>query len=454
MARKKLILLASDRMDNNKKPGRNEDTLIRMSAAARKFMNFGDKAVEIYPTNIAAANKGTRAQVLNIFHAFKPDVTDLKRMVSKGELTPEEIARVGFVTTKTFNRINGTNRKPKFNKNVWIADKISKTVIGSDPEFLLFHPDEDRVINATNVLSHTGKVANDGAMAELRPDPSVKPEDHVKNITKLLRGDKAIKNIEPYRWIAACYHRDKYRDYPVGGHIHIGTPSEIASLNEKTKEAFFIVMNKIMDELLAIPLTKLDGADNGHRRRANCQVCPTGHHGYGFFGEMRMPHGRLEHRTLSGMWLVHPSVAKAVLGTARAIIDEVFKLVSNKDFNSKYMCLYAKDGESGKNYRIIKHMFKRNFDGWKNVPLAQDVGCTTSSNRMIDILNSSNPSYVNAAYLKKWLSKMKGFSTYKKNSKYIRGLYEILKISTKNFNSYDRNMKRNWLSNRKFMVDL
>jgi hypothetical protein len=99
-------------------------------------------------------------------------------------------------------------------------------------------------------------------------------------------------------------------------------------------------------------------------------------------------------------------------------------------------------------------MYKGNFDGWKNVPLAKDVGCITSSDRMIDILNSSSPSYVSLAYLKKWLSKMKGFSTYKKNGKYIRGLYEILKISTKNLNSYDKEMKKNWLNNKKFMVDL
>jgi len=453
MARKKLILLASDRMDSNKKPDRNEDNLIRMSAAARKFMNFSDKAVEIYPTNITAANRGIRSQVLNIFHAFKPDVTDLKRMMRNGELTPEEAVRVGFVTTRTFNKINGTNKKPKLNKNVWIADELSETVIGSDPEFLLFDNDENRVVRANSILSHSGKVASDGAMAELRPDPSVLPEEHVKNIVKLLRSDKAIKEIRPYRWMAACYHRDEIRDYPVGGHIHIGMPARIASLDRKTKEAFFIVMNKILDELLAIPLIKLDGAEHGRRRRTNCKICTTGHHGYGFFGEMRIPNGRLEHRTLSGMWLMHPSVAKAVFGTARAIIDEIFKLVSSRNFSSKYMCLYAKDDESG-NDRIIKHMYKRDFNGWKNVPLAKDIGCTTSSDKMIEILNNSNTSYVNSSYLKKWFSRLKSFSTYKDNSKYIRGLYEILKISAKDLNSYDKEMKKNWLDKKKFMVDL
>jgi len=453
MARQKLILVASESMDSNKKPDRDENSLVRMSSIVRKNMNFNEDSVELCPAGASSENQAIRARMLKIFKAFSADIKMAKKMVDAGELTKAELKRVGFVTTKTLNAINGGGGRKK-NKNIWVSNSIKNTVLGSDPEFLLFDRETENVIRAYNVLQTAGPLGSDGAMAEVRPTPSTSTEGIVSNIKKIFKNDKSVKYIEQYKWMSACYHRDNSRDYPVGGHIHIGTPAKIANLNKKTKEAFFIVLNKILDELLAIPLTKLDGAENGHRRRANCQVCPTGHHGYGFFGEMRMPHGRLEHRTLSGMWLVHPSVAKAVFGTTKAIVDEVFKLVSSKNFNSKYMCLYAKDNESGDDYRIIKHMFKPNFDGWKNVPLAKEVECIKSSSEMIKILNDSNPSYVSSAYLKKWLSRMKNFSTYKNNGKYVRGLYEILSISAKDLQSWDREIQRNWLGNKKFMVDL
>jgi hypothetical protein len=73
---------------------------------------------------------------------------------------------------------------------------------------------------------------------------------------------------------------------------------------------------------------------------------------------------------------------------------------------------------------------------------------------MIKFLNDSDPTAINASYLNKWLSTMKSFSTYKDNSKYIHGLYEILKISAKQLQEYDREIQKNWLGNKKFMVDL
>ena len=286
-------------------------------------------------------------------------------------------------------------------------------------------------------------------MAEIRPRPATTTETLIDNMKKVFSNDKAVKLIEPYKWVAACYHKDNSRDYPVGGHIHVGSPAKIAHLDVKTKHAFFVVLNKILDELLAIPLIKLDGVEEGKQRRTNCQMCTTGYGGYGFFGEMRTPNGRLEHRTLSGMWLTHPSLAKAVFGTAKAIIDEVFRLVADKKFNAEYMCLFSNKNENG-----ISHIWKKGFDGWKDVSLAKDMKCTSSSDEMISTLNNSNPNKISDAYLKKWLSTIKSFSTYENNNKYILGLYEILKISTKELQDCDKEIQRNWLENKRFMVDL
>lgn len=442
MSRKKLILLASDSMDDNKKPDRHEDGLIRMSSTVRKHMEFNDDSVEIYPAGGSLENRVSRTQMLEIFKAFAADLTKAKE-----ELTNEELKRVGFVTSKTLRRINGgANRKS--HKNIWISDTIEDTVMGSDPEFLLFDRDSNNVIRANNVLSRTGMLGSDGAMAEIRPKPAVGVNNIISNITNVFSKDKAIKEIERYRWEAACYHRDSSRDYPVGGHIHIGNPVKIAKLVKAPREAFFKVMNKILDELLAIPLTKLDGADQGNRRRTKCQMCTTGFGGYGFFGEMRVCNGRLEHRTLSGMWLLHPSVARAVFGTAKAIVEEVFKRVSDKKFDQDYMCLFPS------NPRNSRHIWEKDFTGWSDIGLARDMKCTKTSDEMIKILNASSASYINTAYLNKWLSTMKGFSTYKKNSQYILGLYEILKISAAELQKWDKEIQNNWLKKKTFMVDV
>ena len=449
MARQKLILIASESMDKNQKPDRDEDTLIRMSSVTRKNMQFNEDCVEVCPAGATAENQIARAKMLQIFKAFAADIKKAKAMADNGDLSKAELKRIGFVTTKTLNSINGASGR-KQNKNIWVSEGIEDTVLGADPEFLLFDRGNSNIVRANNILSKTGALGSDGAMAEIRPRPATTTEALILNMKKIFQSDGAVERIKSYKWAAGCYYQDSNRDYPIGGHIHVGTPLKIAKLDAKSKEAFFRVLNKILDELLALPLIKMDGKTEGNKRRTSCMMCTTGNGGYGFFGEMRVPNGRLEHRTLSGMWLTHPSIAKAVFGTAKAIVDEVFKLVADKNFDKSYMCIYKNDNDTTK----LGKMWQKGFKGWSNLGLTKDMQCTKSSDEMIKILNESSPSFVTAAYLNSWLSTMKGFSTYKNNSKYIRGLYEILKISAKELQDYDREIQNNWLANKKFMVDL
>ncbi len=435
MSRQKLILLASDKMDSNKKEDRNEDGLVRMSAKTREYMNFSDDSVEVYKSG-----NGSRSQLLEIFHAFGSDLKKLKGITDSGALSPEDKIRVGFVTTRTLNQVNGGNVKQA--KDIWISDTISNVVMGSDPEFLLLNRDDNRIMRANEFLSRSGELASDGAMAEIRPKPAITAEEHIHNIRKLFKSHKAVDNIKDYKWLCACYHIDNDRDYPVGGHIHVGNPIKIAKWNTENKNAFFRVFNKILDELLAVPLTKLDGSEPGKNRRTNCRMSNDG--GYGYFGEWRNCNGRLEHRTLSGMWLLHPSVAKATLGTAKAIIDEVLRLVAHNKYSKEYMCLFPKG----------KNIWQKGFNGWKDIQLAKDMKCISSSDKIINLLNESNPNEINAVYLKKWLSTMKSLSTYKDNSNNITGLYEILKIPAEQLHKWDREIQKNWLMNKKFMVEV
>ena len=431
MSREKLILIPSETMDKNKKEDRNENGLIRMSKATRNNMEF-DKNVEVYPVTTSTTKRMHGAMLLDIFHAFSSDI----KMATEGGVSEDELNRVGFVTTKTYYKITG-ERSGNKKKNIWITDDIVDTIIGADPEFLLFN-NEKEVIRANNVLSYNGLIGCDGAMAEVRPKPAITPEGLVKNIKDLLKDKKLTKPIDSYDWIAGCYYKDNVRDYPIGGHIHIGNPIKIARMDTNKRVAFFKVFNKILDELLAIPMIKIDGANMGRARRTECSIGK-----FGYFGEFRTCNGRLEHRTLSGMWLMHPILTTLVLGTAKAIIDEVYRHVADNDYKYPYMFPHKYNDT---------HIWAADFDQWTSFPLANDMNCTMDSREMVELLHKSSAAKINAKFLNSWYSRMKNLSTYSVYAKYIDGLYEILKNNTKDFHDYDhRNMQNNWLNDAKFL---
>lgn len=430
MARQKLIILSSDRMDSNRKEDRNEHGLIRMSKATRNIMGF-DSVVEVYPDKKSTEDRLRGSLLLDIFHAFS---SDIKRLREEG-MSDEEISRVGFVTSKTFSRIIGESGKKK--ENIWITDTIEDTVIGADPEFLLF--DEDgNVVRANSVLGHNGQIGSDGAMAELRPKPAITPEELTSNLMSLFNDKGLTHSIEPYKWLAGCYFKDDARDYPIGGHIHIGNPIKVARLDTNDRIDFFKSFNKIMDELLSIPMIKIDGEEKGSTRRTKCIMGK-----YGYFGEFRTCNGRLEHRTLSGMWLMHPKLSTMVFGTSKAIIDEVYKLTANHEFNADYMF--------PKKFRNMG-IWSEGFENWGDIPLINDIGCLKTSSEMISFLHSSKPSMITLKFLKEWYSKMKNLSTYSMYSDYIDGLYDVLKLKPNIFEEYDKDIKKNWLEGNNFLI--
>jgi hypothetical protein len=429
MAREKLILVPSTKMDDNKKEDRNENGLVRMSKATRQNMGFDD-TVELYPDTKSTEKRLKGAMLLTIFQAF---ALDLKKLKADG-MSEEDLKRVGFVTTKTFRKVTGTTAKKS--GNIWITDHIADTVIGTDPEFLLFDS-EGGVVRANNVLGYHGAIGCDGAMAEVRPQPAIHPEELVANITKLFKNKKLIKAIDPYNWMAGCYYKDSARDYPIGGHIHIGNPIKVARMPSDKRVNFFKAFNKILDEMLAIPMIKIDGSSLGRARRTECKMGK-----FGYFGEFRTCNGRLEHRTLSGMWLMHPLLAKLVFGCAKAVIDEVFRHVADKNYKPTYM--FPKKLESAQVWRA-------DFDQWGQIPLCKDLGCIKPSRDMIELLHKSAATKITLAYLKAWYGRMRKLSTYSQYAYYIDGLYEILKNNTKAFADFDKKIQSNWLGGASFL---
>jgi len=427
MKRQELMLIPSKTMDGNKKEGRNENGLVRMCKTTRDAMGF-DSSVELYPKSTTTEDRLNKTLLLDIFHAFSEDI----KQARLSGVSAEDMKRVGFVTTKTFNRIVG-NKPAK--SNIWISDGASDTVIGADPEFILFGED-GRIVKANTLIGKDGKIGNDGAMAEVRPDPAVTPEELVANIRVLFQNDGLVGKIKPYRWSAGCYFADENRDYPIGGHIHVGNPAKLTKIPMVERERFFKAMNKIMDELLSIPMIKIDGAP-GKTRRTECRIGR-----YGYFGEFRTNNGHFEHRTLSGMWLMHPQLSEAVFGTAKAIIDTVYKNVAENKFNMDYMFNPTLNNAS---------LWHNDFDRWAEIPIVRDMGCASSSANMISLLHNSDASKINKKFLQEWYTRMRNLSAYNTYSKHVDTLYEMLQIKTSMFHNHSQDLQKSWLEGREFL---
>jgi hypothetical protein len=437
--KKQLILVPSERMDSNKKKDRYEDKLIRLSAKARESLGLNDeKVVELWPSN-SATDRINRSKTLNIFKAYS---VDLKKLKENG-LSTDEYERVGFVTTRTFEYIcgNGANSQ----KDIWVSQSIDDTVIGGDPEFILINGDGSvQYAGYVDDFGHNGKLASDGPLAEIRPDPTITAEDFVNDIQRILCTHPRRTKISDYEWMATCcwlgggddYGHHKRYEWPVGGHIHVGTPAQIAEQNKKSilfERSFYVALTKVLDELLAIPAMKLDKKDECIKRRTQ----------YGKYGSYRTDHGRLEYRTLSGMWMAHPKLALTILGTAKAIIDSFFHLVEAANFQEDFL-------NGGQDPRNI-NFFDPRFNGWDRIEIMKAMSATRSSKEMSDILNNHNFQYTKE-YIKKLRATLMRLPTYKNYAKHIDTLVEIISLPHQKLRTIDCDLKHTWVANKEFIV--
>lgn len=427
-----LLLMISERMDTNKKEGRNEHSLIRCSAAVRDSLGISASTIDLEGTNGSA--------LLTIHQAYTDDIKKLK---TAGVVSPADIAKVAFVTTDVMERLTKTKNQP-FVAVKWGLPKLKSLLLGADPEFLLFN--NLGVVRASSVLQKSGPIGSDGAMIEVRPEPSEDPKTVVDNIKKIFMDDSLTKPVQPYDWIASIYHKDDVRDYPVGGHIHIGNPAGISRIPANARDFLFAVLNKIIDELLSLPMIKLDGPDLGKSRRSNCQMSLVGTSGYGFYGEWRTCQGHLEHRTLSGLWLAHPKLTEYVLGTAKAIAEAVYSYVTSTGFDSS---VFKHPDISIDNH---KHLYRSDFDAWDNIPLTKEFDCVSSSTLMTNLLNNSRANSISKKFLAEWYTKMLRLETYNRYAACIDGLYEILKLTPTSLKKLDVDIKKNWVRGNEFII--
>lgn len=437
-----LILIVSKKMDSNKKQDRYEDKLIRMGANARENLGLShEKTVELWPDG-PTSDRITRSKVLEIFQAYSNDLKEAKLSVPE-----KDHDRIGFVTSKVFNFVCKDGAKKQ--KNSWIANTIEDTVIGADPEFLLMNK-AGHIKYAAEVpsFSHADILGSDGPLAEIRPDPDVGVTDFVDSMGDILKHHKNVKLIQKYRWMGGCYYYGQQEDtgrsrsWPLGGHIHIGTPARLAraitSFGINYEQAVYSCLNKVLDEYVAIPMIKVDGIGDSVKRRKE----------YGDYGDIRTDHGRLEYRMLSGEWFTHPEMAKMVIGTVKSIAHSFFRVLDEADY--KHSMIMTKKQQSSDQADDFE-FFENGFDCWRDIEITKHFDTTKSSDDMIQIFKHGDIKFAKPYFIALY-KKLKSLSTYKNYSEHIDRFVELVGLPHKTLMERDKDLKHTWVEGSDFIV--
>lgn len=415
-----LILRPSKLMSANRKNERNEDSLIRMSSETRAYLGLdNDKYVEVWPDSQNDVERDTRSRSLKIYRAYSEDLKEVKDLA----LPEDEQKRIGFVTTKTFDFIisSGKDNGP----SVWVTDKISDLLIGADPEFLLVNDDGKPVRSYEHLQNST--LGSDGFQAEIRPSPKINIDKFIKEIHDILSSDLA-NNIQQFKWIALPVFSAPGIMLTMGGHIHFGSPKIFSNLSQMFNRRIYKLMVKVLDELLSVPLVHIETKVAAKERRKQ----------YGYFGDYRTDHGRLEYRTPSCEWLSHPKIAGAVLGTAKAIVMEIFKIIEDSGFSQETDKLIHLPNDD------VVNVFDSKYIGWEQNELMKLFGTTTNSNIIRKMLIGEGLE-VTSDYVKNLGAKLKKMSTYDEFGKYINKFLAMLRVSEKTHASRNHDIKYTWL---------
>jgi len=422
----KYILISSKRMTVNKKPDRNEHALFRCRAPVRKALGVDvDDVIEV---EITGKNNLPEIYKFNVYIAFPKDIKTVRHLVSTGKLSNKDSLRTFFVTERIFKRFGGTADDAYIEVSV-AKEKSTILSLGCDPEFLLYK--DDGIIPAFQVagISRQTKIGSDGAMAELRPDPTIEPAGLVQNIRDLFTNERHTSKIKPYSWVASAFVRAPNRDFPVGGHIHVGSFSA-----EIGKRPLAPILNKVLDDLLAVPFSILEG-ENGIKRRSISNMGV-----YGRVGGFRSSGARrFEYRTLSGLWLSHPDLSNIIFRVTAAISKHF--LTSIKEMRELNKSMVEK---------LLYNLREMDEEDWKKIPVVREMRSTIPSQALIKILETGKL-VIGAKELTGWYKKVKTLMAYKEDSEAFDKLYGILNKALKDKKVLDNaDIKAAWVENQAF----
>jgi len=301
-----LRLVASTKMAETE-----ENDVIRFPRRAREYFGFSNSKVLI--------GKGYYEVSLKVKKAYKEDIQRLAKMIKTGKVTEEEARYVGFVTRNTRDRVT----RKKGGGDIWITEGISNITVGADPEIGLIG-DNGALVRGSSIVGHAGRFGSDGPSVEVRPTPNTNHIEVIRNMRQILLDPPAAA--DAYRWRGGATFQDHHRVYWFGGHIHLGRPAQIKS---EDAGPIYERIATALDGLLALPMVRFDTPEP-YLRRNGCK------YNYGKAGDIRSDYpeqNRFEYRVLSGLWLVHPTLASIAIGTAKCITETAYSRVAEHDFD-------------------------------------------------------------------------------------------------------------------------
>jgi len=301
----------------------------------------------------------------------------------------------------------------------YVSEDIEALILGCDPEFGLVIPASGRLQYAqyTNVLSKTAQLGHDGPLAEVRPPPANCVAKLLENIGNILKTKS--EKIASYNWIGGATYtgpsKEDNRTYHIGGHIHIGNP---ALLDQKLRVAAHQRLTQLLDETIALPLVRID-TPNPYLRR---NTAWHGYGRYGRYGDSKGKPGRMEWRVPSGLWLVHPELARAVLGTTKAVSESFYQMLADKKFDQSWLSAYPdKDG-------LLK--------AWGALP----------KETVEKIINKAEACDVTGTLLNRTKSKLRDLPNYEQYKDEIESFISFISLSKKDRNNLNLDLKSGWLN--------
>lgn len=405
MGRKiELRLLISPTMSEKK-----EDGVIRFPLRARSHFGFSDNCVSI--------GKGDAELCLAVKQAYKHDILRIDKMMSTKELSAEEAIGIGFVTRGVHARLN------KKEGSAWITNGLGNITVGCDPEFGLVDPASKLLVRGDKVLpdSKYHKFGADGPGVEIRPDPS---RDHlavVENIRESLQNPPEAA--DKYKWVGGATYRDRTRYYWYGGHVHLGRP---VSIDAEIAFPCYQRIAAVLDHLVAFPMVSFDTPEP-NRRRNGCQ------HQYGKAGDIRAdyPEGnRFEYRVLSGLWLIHPTLARIVLGVSKCVAETAYERIISNNKDLEY--IQAPGSKKG---------LLRSF-GLKGY------------REKASIINNANPERLTEESVSEWEHQLMSLDRADEYKEELTALVEIVKASPENVvPQLDLDIRNAWQNNKPLLPE-
>ncbi|HEC63675.1 MAG TPA: hypothetical protein ENI23_00110 [bacterium] len=395
----RLRIVPSKTMDDWAKQKPEEHQKVRLSRIAR--FNYEPSN---WKTGFLKVSGRASEKRLRMGQAAKADLARFKKANTRS---------LGFVTGKTYQQLMGTSE----DQELWISETAEEVTIGCDPEFVLVNEDGSaQYAHQVTGLHFDSEVGHDGPCAEIRPKPSKNVNTLIQTIESLLRNPSHVNCIANFKWTGGASYKSPSmsKRYPIGGHIHLGLPKIPNHTWDRYNDTTNMLQRRvvrILDDLVALPLIRIDTPYPDARRNQN----------YGKYGDIKVESYKLEWRVLSGLWLVHPTLAKVVLATTKAVAEEVWKKLADNDHKLSWM---------------------------RSDSLTKAFGCNADENTR-NLINNATKKDVSKDRVKNILKQMKTMTTYQAYQNDIDEFFSICLSDNIGLIGPKLELRRGWLEDGK-----